>query len=164
MKRTIIYCIISSVILFIVSFFLMNAIFDFLFSLFDGNDLQFAIYAFNSPFIIGLKLSVCIGLIPLLLLTAWNFGNITSPRKMLFSVLIVLVCIVLAIMLNVYRINQYQMEVSPLGTPIPFPIEEVYFEYAILAGVVSGAVITYFIFRKRKLQEETRAAIEAIGR
>lgn len=163
MKRTIVYCITSSVILFIVSFFLRHTISNFFLSLFNGSNLEFAVYALDSYVIIALKLSISIGTIPLLLLAAWNFGNITSSRKMLFSVLIVLVCIALAIMLNVSRISRHQMVISPLGSPIPFPVEALYFEYAIITGAVAGSVIAYFIFRKRKLREETRAAIEAIG-
>jgi len=163
MKRTISYCIISSVILFIVSFFLSHTIFNFFLALFNRSNLQFAVYALNSYFIIALKVSVSIGTIPLLLLVAWISSNITSFRKRSFSVLIVLVCIVLAIMLNVFRISSHEMSISPLGAPIPFPIEELYFEYAIIIGVVSGSIISYFIFRKRKSQEETNAAIEEIG-
>ena len=164
MKRTIVYCVISSVILFIVSFFLSNTIFGFFLSLFNRSNLQFAVYALNSNFIIALKVSVTIGTIPLLLLVAWISGNITSFRKRSFSVLIVLVCIVLTIMLNVFRISSHEMVISPLGAPIPFPVEELYFEYAIIIGVVSGSIISYFIFRKRKSQEEMKAAIEEIGR
>ena len=163
MRRTILYCLISAVILFVVSFFLRDTIHDFFLSLFNGSNLQFAVYALNSYLIIALKVSVSIGTIPLLLLVAWISGNITSFRKRSFSVLIVLVCIVLAIMLNVFRISSHEMVISPLGAPIPFPIEKLYFEYAIIIGVVSGSVISYFIFRKRKSQEETKAAIEEIG-
>jgi hypothetical protein len=163
MKRTVLFCIVSSVILFIVSFFLSHTISDFFLSLFNGNNLQFAVYALNSYFIIALKVSLTIGTIPLLLLVAWIYGNITSFRKRSFSLLIVLVCIVLTIMLNVFRISGHEMLISPLGTPIPFPIEELYFEYAIISGVVSGSIISYFIFRNRKMQAETKAAIEEIG-
>lgn len=125
--------------------------------------MQFAVYAFNSTFKIALKVSLSIGAIPLLLLIAWIPSNIKTFRKMSFSILIVLVCIALAITINVFRVRSNEMEISPLGVPIPFPIEELYFEYAIIIGVVSGSLIAYFIFRKRRLQEETKAAIEAIG-
>ncbi len=164
MKRTLLYCIISAAILFIISFFLSGTILDFFLSLFNGTNLQFAVYALNSHFIIALKVSASIGTIPLLVLVAWIYGNITSLRKRSFSVLIVLACIVLAIMLNVLRISSYDMIISPLGSKIPFPIEELYFEYAIMTGIVSGSIISYFIFRRRKLQEEAKAAIEAIGK
>lgn len=163
MKRTILYCIVGSVILFIVSFYLNGTIFDFLLSLFNGSNLQLAVYALNSNFIIALKMSLGIGTIPFLLLAAWISGNIASFRKRAFSVLIVLVCIVLTVMLNVFRISGHEMVITPLGSPIPFPIEALYFEYAIFIGGLSGSVISHFIFRKRKWQEETKAAIEAIG-
>jgi hypothetical protein len=163
MKRTILYCMVSSVILFIIAFLLRETIFNFFFSLFNGSNLQFAVYAFNSPLKIALKVSIGIGTIPLLLLIAWIPNNIKTFRKMSFSVLIVLVCIALAITINVFRIRSHQIAISPLGVPIPFPIEELYFEYAIIVGVVTGSIISYFIFRRRKLQEETKAAIEAIG-
>lgn len=103
------------------------------------------------------------GSIPLLLLVAWISGDISSFRKKLFSVLIVLAGIALAMVLNVIRISSHEMEISPLGTPIPFHIEKLYFEYAIITGVVLGSIISYFIFRKIKSQEETKAAIEEIG-
>jgi hypothetical protein len=163
MKRTILYCITGSIILLIVSFYFNNKIFDFFYSLFNGSNLQFAVYALNSTFIIALKVSLSIGTIPLLLMVAWVSGNVTSLRKRSFSVLILLVCIVLAIMVNVFRIRSHEMVISPLGTQIPFPMEELYFEYAIIIGGVSGTIAAYLIFRKRILQEETRAAIEEIG-
>lgn len=163
MKRTILYCIASSVILFIVSFFLRRTIFNFFLSLFNESNLDFAVYQVNGYFIRALKVGTGIGLIPLLLMAAWVMGSITSFRKRSFSILIVLICIALAIMLNVSRVSNHQMAISSLGTPIPFPIEKLYFEYAIVIGLVSGSVISYVFFRKRKLQEETKAAIEAIG-
>jgi len=163
MKRTILYCTISSVILFIVSFYLSGTILDFFLSLFNGSNLQFAIYDVGSSFMTALKLSVIIGAIPLLVLAAWISGNITAFGKRSFSVFIVLACIVLAIILNVFRISSHEIVLSPLNAQIPFPFEELYFEYAIIIGAVLGSVISYFIFRKRKLREETKAAIEAIG-
>lgn len=163
MKHSVLYCIISSVILFIVSFLLRDTIFDLIFSLFNGSNLEFAVYHINSPFIIALKLSASIAAIPLSLLGAWISNNIIAFRKRALSVLIVLVCLVLAIMLNVFRISSHGIVKSPLNVQIPFPIEKLYFEYAIIMGVVSGLIISYFIFRKRKLQEEMKAAIEEIG-
>lgn len=163
MKRTTLYCIVSSVILFIVSFFLSGTILDFYLSLFSRSNLQFAVYALNSNFIIALKVSLSIGTIPFLLLAAWVSGNIASFRKRSFSVLIVLVCIVLFTMINVFRISSHEMVISPLGAPTPFPIEELYFEYAIFIGGLSGSIISHFIFSKRKANEEMKAAIEAIG-
>ena len=163
MKRTILYCMVSSVILFIVAFFLSHTISNFFLSLFKGSNLQFAVYALNSYFKIALKVSFSIGTIPLLLLVPWISGNITSFRKRSFSVLIVLICIVPAIMLNVFRIISHQIVITPLGSQIPFPMEELYFEYAIFIGAVSGSIICYVIFRKIISQEETRAAIEEIG-
>lgn len=164
MKCTILYCIISSIILLIVSFYFNDTIFDFFYSFFNGSDLQFAVYAINSTFKIALKVSLSIGAIPLLLLIAWIPSDIKTFRKMSFSVLIVLVCIALAITINVFRIRSHGIATSPLGVTIPFPIEELYFEYAIIVGVVTGSIISNFIFRKKKLQEETKAAIEAIGK
>lgn len=163
MKRTTLYCIVSSVILFIGSFLLRGTISNFFLSLFNESNLDFAVYQVNGYCIRDLKVSTGIGLTPLLLMAAWVLGSITSFRKRSFSVLIVLVCIALAIVFNVYRINSHQMAISPLGTPIPFPIEKLYFEYAIIIGAVVGSVISYVIFRKRKWQEETKTAIEAIG-
>lgn len=99
----------------------------------------------------------------MLLLVAWISGNITSFRKRSFSVLIVLVCIVLTIILNVFRISSHEMIISPLGAPIPFPIEELCFEYAIIIGVVSGSIISYFIFRKRKTIQDLNLEIKEFG-
>ena len=120
-------------------------------------------YAPDSKFKIALKLGLSIGIIPLLMLSAWVYGSITSFRKRSSSVFIVLLCIVLACIFNVYRIRSYEMQVSPLGSPIPFPVEELYFEYAVIISTVLGSILTYLIFRKRNLREETKAAIEAIG-
>lgn len=161
MKRTILYCIASSIILLIVSFYFNDRIFDFILSFFEGGHLQFVVHEFNSPFLAALKLSVSIGIIPLLLLIVLLAGQITSYRKRLFSVLIIVGCIALAIMMNVFRISSYEIEMTKLPAQITFPFEELFFEYAIAIGSILGSAISYFIFRKRKSNEELNLEIKA---
>ena len=150
MKRTILYCIISSIILLIASFYLNDRIFDFFLSFFKSGRLQFVVNEVNSPFLATLKLGLSIGIIPLLLLIVWLAGKITSFRRRLFSVLIMIVCIVLAIMVNVFRISSHEIVMTNLPAVISFPVEELFFEYAIGIGSIVGAAISYFIFRERR--------------
>lgn len=163
MKRTILYCIVSSVVLFIFSFYSGGTILEFFLSFFKGSNLEFAVYHHNSPFVQVLKLSASVAAIPMLLLGVWIRNNITSFRERSLTVLIILVCVILGIIANIYRISSHEIVRSPLNIQIPFPTEKLYFEYAILISIFSGLIISYFIFRKKKLQEEMKTAIDAIG-
>jgi hypothetical protein len=162
MKRTILYCVSSSIILFIVSFYFRDKLFDLFFSFFNERNLGFAVHALNSTFLISLKTSASIGVIPLLLLVVWIAGKITSSRKKLFSFLIVIVCIILTIIVNVLRIN-YVTAMANLPNQAIFPVEDLFFEYAISIGAILGTAISYFIFRTRQRKEELNAAIKEIG-
>ena len=150
MKRTILLCITSAIILFAGALAFNNVITDLFLSFFNNGHLNFVVNAVNSTFMVALKISISFGLIPLLLLILWITGKITLFSKRLLSVLVVTVCIILAIMLNVFRINSHEIVMANLPTQINFPIEELFFEYAIAIGTISGVVISYFTFRKRK--------------
>ncbi len=150
MKRTILYCVSSSIILFILSFYFSDEIFDFFLLFFYDGHLNFVVTAVNGTFLIALKISLSIAIIPLILLIAWIGGRIESSRKRLFSILIVVGCMVLAMMLNVFRINSYLRLLTNLDAQISFPVAKLFFEYAISIGTIVGVVISYFIFRKRK--------------
>jgi len=162
MKRTILYCVASSLILFVASFYLINEIYNFFFSLFKASHLQFVAQQVSSPFVSGLKLSASVGIIPLLLLIAWMAGRITTLRRRSFSILIVMVCIWLAFMVNIFRIKSQEMVMTNLPAHVYFPLEALYFEYAIFMGALAGAVISYFIFKGRTGSEALRE-INAIG-
>ena len=163
MKRTILYCVTSSILLFVISFYFIDAIFDFFFSFFKEEHLQFDVQEPSGPFHGALKVSLSIGIIPLLLLIAWIAGCITASGRRVLSGLIVTVCIWLSIMVNVFRIQTHEMVMTALPARVSFPFEKLFFEYAICIGAISGAAVSYFILRKRKGREELKQEIQAIG-
>ena len=153
MKPTILYCLAASIILFIVAFYFNDEIFDFFLSFFKDGHLIISQQGVGSPFVVVLKVCLSVGIIPLIILIVWIAGKISSFSKRIFSILVVIVCIAITIMLNVFRIKSHEMVMTNLPAHVYFPLEELFFEYAIAVGAISGAVISYLAFRKRKIMK-----------
>jgi hypothetical protein len=162
MKRTILFCCIASILLFIASFGLGDVIYDFFLSFFDNRRLVFQVTAINGTFLSKLKLSLSIALVSILLLTVWVAGNISLLKKRLSSIMIVLVCIVIALGLNIFRIKSHEMVMTNLKGKILFPSDELFFEYTIFIGAVLGCILAYLIFRSPKLNTGMDLAISEI--
>jgi hypothetical protein len=162
MKRTILFCCIASIFLFIASFGLGDVIYDFFLSFFDNSRLVFQVTAINGTFIAVLKLSLSIALIPILLLVVWLAGNIFLLKKRIFSIAIVLVFAAITITFNIFRIQSHEMVMTNLKGKILFPSDELFFEYAIFIGAVLGCILAYLIFRSPKLNTGMDLAIPEI--
>ena len=163
MKRTILLCCGFAILLFIFSFVWNDIIWDFLMSFLNNSNLLFVANEVNGMFLIALKLSLSIALMPLLLLLTWAAGNIILLRRRLFSVLTVILCISLAIAFNILRIQSHDIVITNLKEKITLPIESLRFEVAILAGTVVGCLVSYFIFKSKKIDIGLESSIAEIG-
>lgn len=110
----------------------------------------------QAPFYSVFIFSIVLALIPLLLFVTWEVAGIQAFKHKLISVAIVITCSLLAIIIrrqmiklelkssiskNNFQGNQYD---------ISFPLDNVYFEYYALGGMITGCLIAYFIFKNKK--------------
>lgn len=163
MKRTILLCSGIAILLFIASFYWNDFIWNFLFSFFRTSNLLFVSTEINGTFLSVLKLSLSIAFVPLLLLAIWLGGNIVLLRKRLFSIITVLICIFLALAFNILRIQSHNITITDLNGKVSFPMQNLNFDMAIIAGTVIGGIIAYFIFKSKKTDQALDSNISEIG-
>jgi len=163
MKRTILICSGISILLFIASFYWHNIIWDFLIFFFRDSNFLFVTTEVNGTFLLALKLSLSIAFVPMFLLFTWLGGNIILLRKRLFSIVTVLVCIFLAVAFNILRIQSHDISLTNLKGEISFSIQDLNFAFAIIMGTVIGCIVSYFIFRSRKVDTVLNSNISEIG-
>lgn len=163
MKRTILLCSGIAILLFIASFYCNDFIWDFLFSFFRTSNLLFVSTEINGTFFSVLKISLSIAFVPVFLLFTWLGGNIILLRKRLFSIVIVLVCIFLTFTFNILRIQSHDIIPANLKGKVSFPIQDLNFAFAIIAGTVIGCILSYFIFRSKKTDSALDSNISEIG-
>lgn len=163
MKRTILFCSCISILLFIVSFYLIDILFDFLISFFSTSNLHFVVTEISGTFLLALELSLSIAFVPLVLLAIWLGGNIILLKKRLFSIITVLICISLALAINILRIQSHDITIASLKGKVSFPMQNLNFDIAIIAGAVIGGIVSYFIFRTKKTDAGLDSGISEIG-
>jgi hypothetical protein len=163
MKRIVLLCSGIAILLFLASFYWSDFIWDFLFSFFRSSNFHFVSTAINGTFLLVLKLSLSIAFVPLFLLATWLGGNIILLKKRLFSIITILICIFLALAFNILRIQSHNITITNLKGKVSFPIQNLNFDIAIIAGTVIGGIISYFIFRSKKTDPSLDANISQIG-
>ncbi len=163
MKRIIFICILSSLLLFVMSFYFANKIFDFIFSFFYNAEYRFIFTGVNDSIVISTKLSVSIALIPLLVMALWAYGKIILLRKKIFSLIIITISIALVFLFNVYRIQSLLNDFSHKAYKSHILMSQLYFEYAVIIGTLLGVIISYFTLRTKQFSEDFSTAISEIG-
>jgi len=99
--------------------------------------------------------SLSFALIPILIVLTWRLTPITSLNKKLFSALLVLVFIVIAIIARHEEVKTYFTTVVKPAvltngrTSITYPIDPVNFVYYITSGLFIGCAVSYVLFRPK---------------
>jgi hypothetical protein len=147
MKRTILFCCIAGVALFILTFIFNGFIYEYFLSFFDTGLPRFQLTGIGS---FNILLCVAIALIPVFILLTWLLGSIDSLIKRLLSIWLVGICISAAVTANVFRILSKQMAITNLKAVMVYPFNELYLEYAILAGTLIGCGISFLVFKSKQ--------------
>lgn len=163
MKRTVLLCSVIAILLLIVSFYWNDIIWIFLISFLQDSNLLFVSTEVNDTFVIALKLSLSIAFVPLFLLATWGVGNIILLRRRLLSIMTLLLFIFLAITFNILRIQSHYINITNLKGEVSMPIQDLNFEVAIVAGTVIGCIVSYFIFKSKKIDTSLESNISEIG-
>jgi hypothetical protein len=150
MKNSVVYSILIAFVLAIISFMNIDGVVEFFNIFFKNTRIHFISTSISGPFDMALKLSLAIGLIPILVVLTWIKGNIVLFKQRFLSVFIVIGCITICLAVNIFRIQSVEMQMTALPAQIFFPLERLYIEYAILIGTILGCLLSYLIYRKRK--------------
>lgn len=154
-KITIILTIFISIALFVVAFFSFGTIYESLLPRVNNGFYQAS--EFIGLFDTSLVPALVIGLIPLLIWTTWRLANITSNRQKILSISIVIICITLAVLVRREMIKFYfagltgKTETINGKIYVSFPLNKVNFEFYMYGGLIIGCLISYLLFRQRKI-------------
>lgn len=148
MKRAVLFCTVFAALLFIISLEFYGAIYEYLLSFHNGSHLVFQATSVND-INNRLILSVSIAIIPFFILAVWQIGEIVLMRRKIFSIIVVVVFIAIALVLNDFRIFTTETMMDNLRGVIPYPLEKVYFGYAIFSGSFLGSASAYILLRSK---------------
>ena len=110
--------------------------------------------------------AIIAGLMPLLLFFTWQLIPLYSTDKKTSTVFIIIICMALAAYIrHKMLVSHFEEMVESLtnknaGPSVPFSFEELYFEYYLLGGLISGCVISYLIFHNKVIKGRTMLNIK----
>ncbi len=145
-----------SVALFIVSQVFFVPIFEFFEPHVDG--ILFHVIELPGNFKTSILFSLILFLIPFLLLFTWRLAPIASPTKRIASLLTILICITIGIFSRHEGVKSYFNRIAKNlvlrnhNMPVNYPLDPVNFVYRIFIGLCVGCIISYFLFRQKKLK------------
>jgi glucan phosphoethanolaminetransferase (alkaline phosphatase superfamily) len=154
-----------SIIFFFISFFTYQYVF--MWTLPIVKNVHYLDTPMNGHFLKVLVFSVVIGLIPLTLVLIWKLANILSLKKRMVTALLIISFTFLGALTRYQMIRSEAKKISEVWneenkitpqTLEPFiPLSKVNIEIYMLAGLLTGSVVTYFIFyrKQNKLPEFT---------
>lgn len=149
-KITLILTIFASLVLFILTFTQFGKLFELLMPKFEN--FQYQTTEIGSQFKFALFFSIVIGLTPILLYLTWRLGRIEKTKRRMFSGLIVVVFMTVSIVLR----QQFFIRLTNLKTQSgetiynSFTIENLYFEYYLLGGLVLGCIVSFFSLKDKE--------------
>ena len=153
-KTSLLLSILSSFVLFIVTFTQFGFVFHLLLPKIEN--LHYQNIEMGEQFKLSFFFSIVIGLIPILHYLTWRYTPITTLKNKTISGLILIAMVALAVVLRQQLIrstfNGFTNLKTPSGETIlnTFPIENLNFEYYLLGGLILGCVLSYFIFKVKK--------------
>ena len=120
---------------------------------------EYAQTQMGSQFTIAFLFAAVVALTPILLHLTWRFSKTTAMKEKMISTIIVLACMILAVLLRRRLLIAASNELIGLPTVEGVPVrnsilvEKIHFEYYLLAGLILGCLITYFILRKKNFHQ-----------
>ena len=147
-KKTLLPVILSSIVLFILTLIQFEKLFLQIIPRIEN--LQFQTTNIGSQFKLGLFFSIIIGLIPILLYLTWRIGRIEIKKRRIFSGLIVITFMTIAIIFRQQLIKLKFQGLINLKTQTgetiynSLNIEDLHFEYYLFGGLILGCIVSFF--------------------
>lgn len=135
-----------------------------------GQIIFFRLFAFFEPSIAGIKFqiierparagtsilfSLLLAVLPVLIVTVWWLGRITSLVRRTGSILLMVVCMIAGILLRHYAVKNYFINIvrpfllAKHQLPMNYPIDPVNFVYYMFGGLCIGGVVAVIFFQQR---------------
>ncbi len=147
--KSIILTSLFSLILFLSGVYFYGPFYDLVLPKVEGG--YFTITSFSGQFKASIYFSLIVALIPIFIVQTWKIARLNSLTKKLLTILIVCTSIIISILIRRELLKIYFSQFTKIDhLTLNYPLEEVHFEYYILAGLLVGCIISYLLFRKRK--------------
>ena len=152
-KRTLVLTILTSLVLFILTFTQFGKLFEFLMPRIEN--LQYQTTDIRSQFKLAIFFSIVIGLTPILLYLTWRLGRIEKTKRRIYSGLIIICFMTISVALRQYLIKLSFSEMTNLkaqtGETIygSFDIENLNFENYLLGGLILGCIVSYLFLKDK---------------
>ena len=120
--------------------------------------ITYATSRFGSQFRIGLSFSLMLSLAPILLYFTWQRSGIQSIRKRSLSIVFLLVSMAISLLIRRQLLLTSLQEVSLVKSStaenitISIPLENVHFEWYLLAGLIVGALLSSILLKEKKTE------------
>lgn len=155
-KKTVFFAVLLSIALFALGLFTFD---EFIYLVLpDAGGVSYHVTDLNRELWTTLSFSLVIGLMPILVLATWMLAPIVSTNKKCASMIIVIICTVLAIFARKQMLSSYfsgvskNFSLSPDKIDIGYLIDQMNFEYYIFLGSCMGCLISYFLLREKRIQ------------
>lgn len=148
---------VPTLILSVTLFILGQVLFVNTFKLFEPqiDGIFFQITEHNATLKTSIIFSFLLFVIPVFIVLTWRLAHITSFRKKIASALFILIFITIGIFMRHQEVKTYFTTVvrpallTKDKTSITYPIDPINFVYYMLAGLITGCVLTFVFFRQR---------------
>ena len=152
-KRTLVLTILTSLVLFILTFTQFGKLLEFLMPRIEN--LQYQTTDIRSQFKLAIFFSIVIGLTPILLYLTWLLGRIEKTKRRTYSGLIIIGFMTISVALRQYLIKLSFNEMTNLkaqtGETIygSFDIENLNFENYLFGGLILGCIVSYLFLKDK---------------
>lgn len=115
----------------------------------------------NGLFKLRLYFSIVVGLAPILLYITWILAPITNTKNRIFSGLIVIVFMIVAIVFRQMTIISTFNKLTNLKTETGetisnfFPMDNLHFEYYIFCGLLLSCILNFVMFKDKLIKSNT---------
>jgi hypothetical protein len=122
----------------------------------DIDNVRYQTNSFGGQFRTKLMVVLVLALVPVFVSITWRYAPIVSKGKKLISVIAVIACMVLAIVVRQQMLAAYLFLPSNSSTAMPatagllYPVDKLYFEYCLFAGLCIGSLIAWFLLGQKK--------------
>ena len=100
--------------------------------------------------------SLLLFLIPIVIVFTWQLAHVTASNKKIASALLVLLFITIGIFVRHQEVKKYFVTVVKPAlltkgkAGITYPIDPVNFVYYMFAGLITGCLLAFIVFKQRK--------------
>lgn len=153
-KTTIILSIFISMAFFALGLFTFDKLRELILPKVDGGFYQ--VLEINTGFKMSLLFSLVLGLTPIAIYLLWQYSPIVSKQKRLSSILLIILCLVLAMIARHQMIKSYFARVVSNSSSsiekvnVNFTMEDVHLEYYLFLGLCLGCIISFWTLRQKR--------------